>query len=377
MTVLVTGGAGYIGSQTVRHLQAAGRDVVVLDSMEFGNRDAVPGIPLVEADIADTAAVERTVREHRVDAVIHFAAYKAAGESMELPGRYFDNNVVKTVALLAALDACDVRRVVFSSSCSVYGTPTILPVDEQHPLAPESPYAESKLIVERMLSWYDKCRDTGSVSLRYFNAAGATLDGQFGEDWRVTLNLVPLVMKAAVGITPDVKVFGTDYDTPDGTAIRDYVHVIDLADAHVRAIDHLERGGDSTVVNLGTGKGSSVFEVIDVANRVSGREIAVEKLGRRAGDPVAVYADLERAHDGARLDTAVRHRRDHRERVEVALLAPGRVPILKRSVRVRRGRTSRGARPGQPSRAASRCTRPGPCRYASAGTDRCAGTARS
>ncbi len=297
MTVLVTGGAGYIGSQTVRHLQAAGRDVVVLDSMEFGHRGSVPGVPIVEADIADSDTVARTVREHGVDAVIHFAAYKAAGESMELPGRYFDNNVVKTVALLATLDACDVRRVVFSSSCSVYGTPTILPVDEQHPLAPESPYAESKLIVERMLSWYDKCRDTGSVSLRYFNAAGATLDGQFGEDWGLTLNLVPLVMKAAVGITPDVKVFGTDYDTPDGTAIRDYVHVIDLADAHVRAIDHLERGGHSTVVNLGTGEGSSVLEVIYVANRVSGREIPVEKLGRRAGDPVAVYADLRRARD--------------------------------------------------------------------------------
>ena len=318
------------------------------------------------------------MREHGVDAVIHFAAYKAAGESMELPGRYFDNNVVKTVALLAALDACDVRRVVFSSSCSVYGTPTILPVDEQHPLAPESPYAESKLIVERMLSWYDKCRDTGSVSLRYFNAAGATLDGQFGEDWRVTLNLVPLVMKAAVGITPDVKVFGTDYDTPDGTAIRDYVHVIDLADAHVRAIDHLERGGDSTVVNLGTGTGSSVFEVIDVANRVSGREIPVEKLGRRAGDPVAVYADLPPRRRCARLDDrSSASTRSSRARGSGTRTHPDGYHVLSGSVRVRRGRTSRAARPARPSRAARRCTRPGPCRSASAGTGRCAGTARS
>jgi UDP-glucose-4-epimerase GalE len=164
-------------------------------------------------------------------------------------------------------------------------------------LAPESPYAESKLIVERMLGWYDRCRELRSVSLRYFNAAGATPDGDFGEDWRVTLNLVPLVMKAAVGRTPEVQVFGTDYDTPDGTAIRDYIHVIDLADAHVRAIDLLERGAPSTTLNLGTGRGSSVLEVIDAAARASGRAIPVQKVGRRAGDPVAVYADNRKAVD--------------------------------------------------------------------------------
>jgi UDP-glucose-4-epimerase GalE len=297
MSILVTGGAGYIGSQAVRDLRRAGREVVVLDSLEFGHPGAVPGVPLVVADIADSDAVASTVREHGVDSVIHFAAYKAAGESVELPGRYFDNNVAKSAALLDTLDACKVRTIVFSSSCSVYGTPSQLPVDESHPLAPESPYAESKLMVEKMLSWYDTSRATRSVSLRYFNAAGADLDGAHGEDWRVTLNLVPLVMKAAVGSTPDIKVFGTDYDTPDGTAIRDYVHVVDLADAHVRAIDYLQRGGASTVVNLGTGRGSSVLEVIDVARQVSGREIPIDKLGRRAGDPVAVYADLRRAAD--------------------------------------------------------------------------------
>jgi UDP-glucose-4-epimerase GalE len=297
MAVLVTGGAGYIGSQTVRQLRAAGRDVVVLDSLEFGYRASIPGVPLVVADIADAVAVSRTVDEHGVDAVVHFAAYKAAGESMEMPERYFGNNVAKSAALLETLHRCGVRRFVFSSSCAVYGTPSVLPVDEEHPLGPESPYAESKLIVERMLDWYDRCRDLRSVSLRYFNAAGATPTGDFGEDWRVTLNLIPLVMKAAVGRAPDIKVFGTDYDTPDGSAIRDYIHVIDLADAHVRAIALLEDGGASTTLNLGTGRGSSVLEVIDAAARASDREIPIEKCGRRPGDPVAVYADNRKAVD--------------------------------------------------------------------------------
>ena len=217
---------------------------------------------------------------------------------MELPGRYFSNNVVKTVALLAALDACDVRRIVFSSSC--FGLRhTVHPAGRRTASAcrPRARTPRASSWSSACSSWYDACRATRSVSLRYFNASGAELDGRFGEDWTVTLNLVPLVMKAAVGRTPDIKVFGTDYDTPDGTAIRDYVHVIDLADAHIRALDLLERGGESTVVNLGTGRGSSVFEVIDAARRVSGREIPVEKLGRRAGDPVAVYADLHRADE--------------------------------------------------------------------------------
>ena len=244
----------------------------MLDSLEFGHRASVPGVPLVEADIADSDAVTQTVKEHEVDAVVHFAAYKAAGESMEVPQRYFANNVAKSIAMLELLEKCGVERFVFSSSCSVYGTPTVLPVDENHPLAPESPYAESKRLVERVLDWYGRCRGMRAVSLRYFNAAGATPDGDFGEDWRVALNLVPIVMKAAVGRAPDVKIFGTDYDTPDGTAIRDYVHVADLADAHVKAIELLERGGASDVVNLGTGKGSSVLEVVEPrAGSVGGR----------------------------------------------------------------------------------------------------------
>ncbi len=295
MTVLVTGGAGYIGSHTVRLLREHGRDVVVLDSLEYGHRAAVLDAPLVVGDTADAGLVTRVVADHGVDAVVHFAAYKAAGESMEQPGRYFANNVAGTNALLEALHAAGVDRVVFSSSCAVYGTPSKLPVDESHPLGPESPYGESKRIVEQLLGWYDACHGVRSVSLRYFNAAGASGDARIGEDWTMTLNLVPLVMKAALGRIPKVSIFGTDYPTPDGTAIRDYVHVADLADAHVRALSYLEEGNDTTALNLGTGTGSSVREVIDAARAVAGVDLPTEEADRRPGDPVAVYGDNRRA----------------------------------------------------------------------------------
>ena len=295
MAVLVTGGAGYIGSETVRTLQAEGREVVVIDTLEFGDVRAIPGVPIVQGDIRDTELVRKAVRDFAVDAVVHFGAYKAAGESMEDPHRYFDNNVAATIALLGVLDECEVRNFVFSSSCAVYGTPKVLPVDESHPFGPESPYGESKFLVERILSWYDQCRPIRSVSLRYFNASGASDDARFGEDWASSLNLVPIVMKAALGRRPPVKVFGTDYDTPDGSAIRDYVHVADLADAHIRAIKYLERGGETTAINLGTGTGSSVFEVLASARRASGTEIPLELAPRRPGDPVAVFADNRRA----------------------------------------------------------------------------------
>jgi UDP-glucose-4-epimerase GalE len=296
--VLVVGGAGYIGSETVRTLQAAGRDVVVLDNLaDGGDARAVPGVPLVQADVRDQATVRAAVLDHGVDSVIHFAAHKAAGESMDQPSRYFENNVAGTIALLGVLEECRVRKLVFSSTCAVYGTPTTLPVDEHHRLAPESPYGESKLLVERMLAWYDRRCALRSVSLRYFNAAGASAGGDFGEDWRVSLNLIPLVMKAALGRSPDVQVFGTDYETRDGTAIRDYVHVADLADAHIRALTRLDDDGESAIVNLGTGQGSSVLEVLASAQRAAGMEIPVVYAPRRAGDPVAVYADNTYAHD--------------------------------------------------------------------------------
>ncbi len=287
----MTGGAGYIGSQTVHALRAGGHRVVVLDTMEFGERAAIGDTQLVVGNIADTVLVERVLRDERLDAVMHFAAYKAAGESMEQPERYFANNVSGSLGLLTGMLKANVKRLVFSSSCAVYGTPSQLPVSEQNALHPESPYGETKLMVEEMLKWFDVCHGLRSVALRYFNAAGAALDGSNGEDWSYTLNLVPLVMKAALGKAPGVKVFGTDYPTSDGTAVRDYIHVLDLAEAHIKALEYLEREQSSNIFNLGTGTGSSVKQVIDVTKQVSGIDFPVEYAPRRAGDPVAIWAD--------------------------------------------------------------------------------------
>jgi UDP-glucose 4-epimerase len=295
MSILVTGGAGYIGSHTVRLLRERGRDVVVVDTMEFGHAAALGDTPLVRADIADRQAVAEVVRNYDVDAVMHFAGYKAAGESMERPGRYFGNNVAGSAALLETLAQLGVMRMIFSSSCAVYGTPDGLPVSEDSAIRPESPYGESKAIIERMMSWYDRCLGLRSVSLRYFNAAGAWLDGSIGEDWTVTLNLVPLIMKTALGRRGALQIFGTDYPTPDGTAIRDYVHVIDLAEAHLKALELLEDGGDSTAVNLGTGIGSSVFEVLASAEKAIGSPVPYELAPRRPGDPVALYSNGDHA----------------------------------------------------------------------------------
>ena len=291
MTVLVTGGAGYIGCHTVRALRAQDRDVVVLDSLETGYEAALLGAPLVVGDIADTDLVARIVAEHGVESVIHFAGYKNAGESMQNPAKYFRNNVVGTARLLEALEGAAVRRIVFSGSCSVYGTPAELPVSEAAPLQPESPYGQSKLMSEQMLQWYGDLTGLHWISLRYFNASGASADAMIGEDFSVTLNLVPLVMKAALGLRPPVQVFGTDFPTPDGTAIRDYIHVEDLADAHVLALEHLETGGTSTAVNLGTGTGSSVKQVLEAAEREIGRPVPAQFVGRRPGDPSEVWAD--------------------------------------------------------------------------------------
>jgi UDP-glucose 4-epimerase len=290
MTVLVTGGAGYIGSHTVRLLREAGRPVVVLDSMEYGRDDAVIDAPLVVGDIHDAALVERVCAEHGVTSLVHFAAYKSVGESMENPTRYWHNNVDGTVTLVDAAIRQGVREVVFSSSCSVYGTPAEVPVVESAAIMPESVYAETKATVERILHWYEVTDGLRSVSLRYFNAAGASFDGRIGEDWTFSINLIPLVMKALLLDQP-VRVFGTDYPTPDGTAIRDYIHVDDLAAAHVAALGHLADGGASTSVNLGTGVGSSVLEVIAAAEAVAGRPVPHELAPRRVGDPVATFAD--------------------------------------------------------------------------------------
>ena len=290
MTTLVTGGAGYIGSHTVRLLTSQGRDVVVLDSLELGDRSRIQGVPFVEADIADERAIEKACRKYGVQDVIHFAAYKAVGESMEQPLRYYNNNVAGSIALVHALLANGVERIVFSSSAAVYGNPDHVPVNEDAPLRPESVYAETKVHVERFLT---SCNAIGlrSVSLRYFNAAGASADSSIGENWDMSQNLIPLVMKAILGASGPVRVFGNDYPTPDGTCLRDYIHVEDLAQAHINALDYLATGGTSMACNVGTGQASSVLDVLRMAEEVSGRSVPHEIAPRRPGDPTTVFAD--------------------------------------------------------------------------------------
>jgi UDP-glucose 4-epimerase len=291
MAILVTGGAGYIGSHTVRALRRRDHDVVVLDDLSRGHPAAVLGAPLVEGSIQDRALVAELVGRHGVDALIHFAARKSVGESVADPGRYFDENVGGTAALLRTVAAAGVRHVVFSSSAAVYGTPEQVPIREDHPLRPESPYGESKVLVERMLPWFEPSHGVTSVSLRYFNAAGAAADGRIGEDFTQTTNLVPLVMKAALGRSGPLSIFGTDYLTRDGTCVRDYVHVEDLADAHVLALEHLQRGGARAALNLGTGVGATVRDVLAAARRASGLDIPAVEVARRAGDPAELVAD--------------------------------------------------------------------------------------
>jgi UDP-glucose 4-epimerase len=295
MAILVTGGAGYIGAQTVRALRGRRHDVVVLDDLSRGHRAAVLDAPLVVGTIQDAGLVADVVARHDVDSLVHFAARKSVGESVADPGRYFDENVGGSAALLRTAVAAGVRHVVFSSSAAVYGTPEHVPISEDHPLRPESPYGESKLLVERMLPWFEQPHGATAVSLRYFNAAGASSDGRIGEDFTFTTNLVPLVMKAALGRSGPLSIFGTDYPTRDGTCVRDYVHVEDLADAHVLAVEHLQRGGASAILNLGTGVGATVREVLDAARRASGVEIPAVEVPRRAGDPAVLVADNGRA----------------------------------------------------------------------------------
>jgi UDP-glucose 4-epimerase len=297
MRILVTGGAGYIGSHTTSYLRARGDFVVVLDSLELGFRQTVGDTPLVVGSTHDTKLVAQVIGDHKLEAVVHFAAYKAAGESMQSPAKYFDNNVTGSLRLIETACQAGVRKLVFSSTAAVYGTPEHLPVCETDKVHPENPYGESKRMVEQMLQWFDACHGLRSAALRYFNAAGAALDGENGEDPRFVQNLIPLVMKAATDRAPNVRIFGNDYPTRDGTGIRDYVHVLDLADAHARALDFLGRVGRSDVFNIGTGRGASVMEVLECARRVSGRPIPAELVARRPGDPAAVYADHRKAHE--------------------------------------------------------------------------------
>ena len=296
MTTLVTGGAGYIGSITTRLIRSTGRAVVVLDTLENGHRKAVGDAPFVQGDIADTDLVERICREHGVDEVVHFAAYKAVGESMQNPSKYFANNVTGSQKLFDALSRAGVGRVVFSSTAGVYGTPDSVPVTEDAEPRCESVYAETKLMIEKTLGWYSRTGSMRHVALRYFNAAGAATDSTLGEDWRYSQNLIPHVMRAVMGETDTLSVFGNDFPTPDGTGVRDYIHVEDLAVAHVAALEHLRSGGDSVTCNVGTGFGTSVMQIIEATERVTGRKVPYTVVGRRAGDPAECYADTSRIH---------------------------------------------------------------------------------
>ncbi len=290
MTILITGGAGYIGSHTARLLTELGRDVVVLDTLERGYRDALNDVDLVVGDIADSRTVGKVCRKFDVDSVIHFAAYKAVGESMSDPLRYYKNNVTGSVSLVESLLEHEVQHIVFSSSAAVYGTPDTSPVNEDAVLRPQSVYAQTKADVERFLT-ASETSGLRSVSLRYFNAAGAHESGDMGEDWSATENLVPVVMKVLFGRQASLEVFGDDYPTNDGSCVRDYVHVADLADAHVKALDYLASGGKSMICNVGTGQGTSVKQLIAMTESVTGRALPHHTTGRRAGDPASVFAD--------------------------------------------------------------------------------------
>src|SRR5579862_6783011 len=281
--ILITGGAGYVGSHCAKALAAAGHEGIVFDNLSFGHRDFVRWGPLVEGDIRDAAALEALFSAHRFDAVMHFAALAYVGESVTVPGRYYDVNVNGTRVLLDAMARAEVRAIVFSSSCAIYGEPGQVPIVETARPNPISPYGFTKLVCERMMDDFGRAHGLRSARLRYFNAAGAEPTGEIGEDHEPETHLIPLVLDAALGRRPVIQIFGTDYQTPDGTAIRDYVHVSDLARAHVLALQHLLGGGDTIAANLASGQGASVREVIDMARSITKLRIDAHNAPRRAG----------------------------------------------------------------------------------------------
>jgi len=323
MNVLVTGGAGYIGSHAVRELRDAGHDVKVLDDLSQGHRASIPGgVALIEGDLGDPQALAVALRD--VDAVLHFAGLLSVAGSVRDPASYYQTNVVKGLALLQAMLAAGVERIIFSSTCAVYGTPVRVPMDETHPQDPINPYGATKRAFERALLDHARAGFVRAIALRYFNAAGAHPDGSLGEDHRPEEHLIPLALDAALGRRPALTIYGDDYDTPDGTCIRDYIHVQDLARAHVLALGRLDEGEPCEAFNLGTGQGHSVHQVIESVDRVSGRAVPARLGPRRPGDPPRLVASATRIREalGFRpehveldsiVESALRWRRDHAE----------------------------------------------------------------
>jgi UDP-glucose 4-epimerase len=291
--IMVVGGAGYIGSHMCKLLREAGEQYFVFDNLEQGHEEALQDAPFFRGDLRNPADVARALEYHRPDVVMHFAAYISVGESVREPGKYWHNNTEGVRLLLEAMRQVAITKFVFSSTAAIFGEPQYVPIDESHPKNPTSPYGDSKLAVERMLPAYDGAYSIKSVALRYFNAAGADPDGVLGEDHHPEEHLIPVAILAALGKRAGLKIFGTDYDTPDGTCVRDYIHILDLAEAHLLAVRHLRSGGESRQYNLGNGKGFSVRQVIDTVEKVIGREIPKEEAPRRPGDPGTLVASSE------------------------------------------------------------------------------------
>lgn len=314
-TLLITGGAGYIGSHTVKHLLKQNERIVVLDNLVYGHKESLPHdrVTFVQGDMADAALVENLFATHKPEAVLHFAAFAYVGESVDQPLKYYRNNIVAPLTIIEAMQRHGTRRFIFSSTCATYGNPQRIPMDETHPQEPVNPYGASKLMLERVLKDCDTAWGLKCVFLRYFNASGCDLDGEIGEDHSPESHLIPRILMAITGEIEAITVFGTDYPTPDGTCIRDYIHVNDLARAHALALDYLRKGGETTAVNLGTGRGFSVKEIIDVAQEVTGKTVPVAYGPRRAGDPPELIANATKAREVLGWEAEFKDPRSHIE----------------------------------------------------------------
>lgn len=295
--ILVTGGAGYIGSHINKELNKQGYETVVIDNLSYGHEDFVKWGVLERVDLSNSREIRKVFQNYPIDAVMHFAAFTYVGESVEDPQKYYLNNLRNTLNLLKVMLEFEVEKIVFSSTCATYGDPLEIPITEDHPQTPISPYGRGKFMVEQVLRDYSQAYGLKYVSLRYFNAAGADPDGELGESHQPETHLIPLILDAALGRREDIKIFGTDYPTPDGTCIRDYIHVTDLADAHIKALEYLENSGKSEVFNLGNGNGFSVREVIEEARKVTGRKITAVETDRRPGDPPILIGSSKKARE--------------------------------------------------------------------------------